>query len=270
MSIVNIAAPTMAQVAEGSVAERAADVILSARRRSGAKRNLIEGTILGVVLTALSYLVGLGAGWIHSVGLLEAFAVFTSYVCTYLCVKERRINYPIGAVSTAAYCVLFYRQGLLASTVLNAYLTPSLLYGWYRWRNDEATRPVTRVSLKWIPVYAIVTAAAYTGAYLIVKGFDGALLWTDSAILIGSVLAQFLLDNKKIENWYVWMVVNGFAIYTYATAGLALAAFQYVFFLLNTVYGLIVWNRSRNDKSLDANDSVAAHQGTPALNPVHG
>jgi nicotinamide mononucleotide transporter len=254
---------TMNDVAQSSIAEQAADRMFSIKRlvtgRTSAKRNVIEGTILGVVLTALSYLVGLGAGWIHSVSLLEAFAVFTSYVCTYLCVKERRINYPIGAVSTAAYCVLFYRQGLLASTVLNAYLTPSLLYGWYRWRDDSVTRPVTRVALKWIPVYAIVTAAAYTGAYLIVKGLNGALLWTDSAILIGSVLAQFLLDNKKIENWYVWVVVNGFAIYTYWTADLKIAAFQYVFFLLNTVYGLIVWNRSRNEQSIRTADSTATN-----------
>lgn len=213
--------------------------------RSSVRRNVIEGTILGVVLTALSYLVSLGFGWIDEVNPLEAFAVLTSYVCTYLCVKERRINYPIGAASTAAYCVLFYRQGLLASTVLNAYLTPSLLYGWFRWKKDTVTRPVTRVNVKWIPVYVIVTALAYTGAYLIVKGFDGALLWTDSAILIGTVLAQFLLDNKKIENWLVWMVVNVFAIYTYWTGDLKIAALQYVFFLMNTVYGLIVWNKGR-------------------------
>ena len=69
--------------------------------------------------------------------------------------------------------------------------------------------------------------------------------WTDAMILAGTILAQFLLDNKKLENWAVWAVVNVFAIYTYATAGLALAAFQYVFFLANTVYGYIIWRRSK-------------------------
>ena len=208
-------------------------------------RNLVEGVVIGTVLTGLSYVVALAAGWVDSLSWLEVFAVFTSYVCTYLCVRERRINYPIGALSTAAYCVLFYQQGLFASALLNAYLTPSLLYGWYRWRNDTQTRPVTLIGLKWYPVYIGVTALAYLGAYLVSSSLGGSLAWTDSFILIGSILAQFMLDNKKLENWVVWLVVNAFAIYTYATAGLALAAFQYVFFFLNTFYGFYVWRNSR-------------------------
>lgn len=214
------------------------------------KRNVIESLIIAVVLTALSYGVALGAGWVDSVNYLEAFAVFTSYSCTYLCVKERRINYPIGALSTAAYCVLFFQQGLLASAILNAYLTPSLLYGWYRWRSDSNARPVTHLAWKWVPVYIGATALAYLGAFGLSTALGGTLALTDAMILIGSILAQFLLDNKKIETWIVWLVVNGFAIYTYATAGLALAAFQYVFFALNSFYGYYVWHKSKKGPSV--------------------
>ena len=76
------------------------------------------------------------------------------------------------------------------------------------------------------------------------SGSHGALAWTDSVVLAGTLLAQFLLDNKKLENWIVWAVVNVFAIYTYATSGLPLVAFQYVFFLANTAYGYVSWRRS--------------------------
>lgn len=213
--------------------------------RVSLKQDIIESAVVAVGLTALSYLVGLLAGWITSLNLLEMFAVATSYACTYLCVKERRINYPIGAISTAAYAVLFLQSSLMASAILNIYLTPSLIYGWLRWRNDAQTRPVSRVTAKWAPVYLLVTVLGYVGAVLVSKAFGGAMAWTDSIVLAGSILAQFLLDNKKIENWAVWAIVNVFAIYTYASAGLALAAFQYVFFLLNTVYGYVVWQRNR-------------------------
>jgi nicotinamide mononucleotide transporter len=237
--------------------------------KSTFNKHMFEATALGVILTVLSYLVGLKAGWISSVNYLEAFAVFTSYLSTWLCVRERRINYPIGAVSTAAYSVLFIQGGLVASAILNIYLTPSLVYGYIRWRKDSETRPIGRVALKWFPVYLAVSVAAYFGAVWLVGVFGGTLALTDSIILVGSILAQFLLDNKKIENWYVWMIVNGFAIYTYATAGLALVAFQYVFFLVNTFIGIYVWGRGRNAKSMDTNDSAATNQGAPALNPVH-
>lgn len=184
-------------------------------------------------------------GWIGSIDPLEAFAVFTSYLSTYLCVVERRFNYVAGAVSTAAYSLLFYKAGLLASTALNIYLTPMLIYGWIRWKRDADTRPVTRVSWKMVPVYLAVSALFYLGAIFLVTALGGTLAITDSMILAATVLAQFLLDNKKIENWIVWAVVNVFAIYTYAHAGLALVSFQYVFFLLNTVFGFVVWMHSK-------------------------
>lgn len=241
------------------------------REREKQTRDIIESLIIGTVLTALSYAAGIMFGWIKAgdIRWLEVFAVFTSYVCTYLCVKERRINYPIGSISSAAYALLFYQSGLLASTVLNVYLVPALVYGWLRWRRDANTRPVTHIQLRWLPVYLLITAAGYAGAALVSQRLGGTLAWTDSVILAGTILAQFLLDNKKLENWIVWAVVNMFAIYTYATTGLPLVALQYVLFLANTVYGYIIWKRSKRDvESLPFADGDAPDNRALAAGPV--
>lgn len=234
-------------------------------------RDIVVSIWVGLAATAISYLAGIVFGWITlgSLNWLEVFAVFTSYSCTYLCVKERRINYPIGAISSAAYAYLFLKTGLVASAILNAYLVPTLIYGWIRWRKDAVTRPVTHIQLKWLPVYALVTVTGYLGATLISKHFGGSMAWTDSVILAGTILAQFLLDNKKLENWIVWAIVNIFAIYTYSKSGLPLVAFQYVFFLANTIYGYIIWNRSKNNvKSIHIDDGYAPDNGTLAAGPV--
>lgn len=215
------------------------------RREQGALINIAQGVALGILLTALSFAVGLGFGWIETTSLLEVFAVFTSYVATFLCVVERRANYPVGAITTAAYCLLFWQFGLVASSAINGFLMVYLLYGWFRWKSDADTRPVTRMTgLSWLASIAV----AATG-YLIVVGIatalGGNLVFADSMILALTILAQFMLDNKKYENWYVWAVMNVIAIYVYFTAGLFLAAFQYVFFLVNAFYGLYMWNKSR-------------------------
>lgn len=220
-------------------------VISMPSRDQGTTVNIIQGSILGIVLTALSYFVGIQMGWIEELNIIEMFAVFTSYLCTFLCVMERRANYPIGAISNAAYSFLFFQFGLLASGITTAYLTLALAYGWFRWKSDTETRPVRHVELKWVPAYVVTTAAFYGIVLWIVSAAGGQLALTDTVILIGTMLAQFLLDNKRIENWIVWIVVNIFAIYTYSQAGLALAAFQYVFFLLNAFYGYYTWNQSK-------------------------
>ena len=221
----------------------------SNKTRTGQARNVVESVVIAVGLRAASYLIGGWAGWItlSTINWLEVFAVFTSYSCTYLCVRERRINYPIGVISSAAYALLFLQSGLLASAVLNAYLVPTLIYGWIRWRKDEQTLPVTHVRIKMIPIYVVVGLVGYGGASLLSAQLGGTMAWTDSVILIGTIIAQFLLDNKKLENWLLWAIVNIFAIYTYATTGLPLVALQYVLFLGNTLYGYIMWKRSMNN-----------------------
>ena len=209
--------------------------------------SFIESLIVAVVLTGLSYLAGLEFHWIASVNWLEAFAVFTSYSCTYLCVVQRRINYPIGALSTAAYCILFWQTGLLGSAALNLYLTPTLIYGFIRWQRDSNPRPVTLVkdSAKWVPLYLIVTVAAYFGGSFVVQALGGKLAFFDVVILVGTVLAQLLMDNKKLENWIIWAIVDAVAIYVYFSSGLVVAGIQYIFFLLNAVWGFIEWRNSR-------------------------
>jgi nicotinamide mononucleotide transporter len=204
-------------------------------------RDVLDALWIATALTGGSYLLAWALGWVTSVSVLEGFAVFTSYACTWLCVRQRRFNYPIGAMSTAAYCVLFWQQGLVASAALNAYLTPSLLYGWIRWRADVETRPVTHVDLRWLPVYLGITAVAYLGAVALAAALGGSFAAADSVILVGSILAQFLLDNKKVETWIVWLVVNVVAIWLYGTSGLAIAGLQYVLFLVTAVLGFRQW-----------------------------
>lgn len=143
---------------------------------------------------------GLGAAIKLARGIRRLYVI---HVDVSLRVVERRFNYPMGAISSAAYAYLFVQSGLFASAVLNAYLVPTLIYGWIRWRQDANTRPVTRVSLRMIPVYLGIAGVGYAGAALISQQLGGAMAWTDSVILAATILAQFLLDNKKLENWGV-------------------------------------------------------------------
>lgn len=232
------------------------------------RQDIGDSVLIASVLTALSYAIGLAFRWETSINWLEVFAVWTSYSCTYLCVKERRFNYPIGAASTAAYAVLFLHSHLYSSALLNIYLTPTLIYGWIRWRKDTDTRPVTFVSGKWWPVYLIVSGAGFVGASLITHGFGGAYAWMDASILAGTILAQFLMDNKKLENWIIWLIVDIIATYEYFAIHLYLVGFQYIFFLLNTLYGFIVWRRSMNNESIRVDDGVAANIGSLATGSV--
>lgn len=161
---------------------------------------------------------------------------------------------------------------MIASAILNAYLTPSLLYGWIRWRRDSETRPVHHVRLKFIPMYVAATALAYAGALAIVHRLNGEMLFLDAIVLVGSILAQFMLDNKVLENWWVWLAVDVVAIVDYVHAGLYLVAFQFAFFLLNCLVGWFYWwksyRREAPNDSLGLDGRNATYERALASNSV--
>lgn len=209
---------------------------------------ILESVILAVLLTVLSYGVGLWMGWIIALNWLEVFAVFTSYSCTWLCTRQSRWNYPIGVITTAAYSLLFYQWGMLALAIFNLYLVFSLIYGWFRWGSDDNTRPVTRIPLKWYTGYGAI-GLVILGLFLLANMLFNpaglaALNPIDVGLAVASGIAQLMLDNKKLENWTLWALIDIVSIPFFLHSGLTLVAFQYIFFLGNTIIGHIQWKKT--------------------------
>ena len=207
---------------------------------------------LGVLGFAISYL----ALWLTNVSSklfgwdlpefswLEFAAVTTSYICTLLATQQFRAQYYWGVVTTALYCWLFWRVGLPASAILNLVLSIQLVYGFFRWGPDDDTIAVTKTKLREWPLYILATGALYGLTLLVLHWMDTPRApFLDSLILALSILAQWLLDNKKIETWFVWMAVNVIAIYTYFSSDLWLAGWQYIFFLMNCFVGYNLWHK---------------------------
>lgn len=212
---------------------------------------ILESIALAIVLTALSYGVGLWMGWIVALNWLEVFAVFTSYSCTWLCTRQSRWNYPIGIVTTAAYSILFWQWAMPALAIFNLYLVFSLIYGWFRWGSDSNTRPVTRIAPKWYAGYGAL-GLAILGLFLVANilfnptGLS-ALNPIDVGLAVASGVAQFMLDNKKLENWSLWAVIDVVSIPFFLHSGLTLVAFQYIFFLANTAIGHVAWRKTMTE-----------------------
>ena len=205
----------------------------------------LMSVFIATVLTAISYCAGLQFHFIKEINWLEVFSVWTSYSCTYLCVVQSRINYPIGAVSVAALCALFWTQSLYSSMILQIYLFPAMLYGWFRWGKDDDTRPVTRVGFDWwLAAYIAVPAIVYTICYYSTTSLGGVGTQWDSAILVLSILAQFLMDNKKIENWIIWLIVDIISVILYWNQGLQVLSIQMGLFGFNAIWGFYEWYKT--------------------------
>lgn len=221
--------------------------MISRIRSLGISDQLAVSGILGIVLTAASYMGAAAAGYATSFSMLEAVTVALSYSCTYLATIESRYNYPVGVLGTLLYSILFYKTGLYAVALFNLYLVFSLIYGWFRWGPDgERSRAVTDFgyATRWPLIYLAVGLGVYLLLALINNKMGASMTRLDIGVAVLSGIAQVMLDNKHRQTWIVWAGVNVFSIWLYFQGGLYLVTIQYMFFLANTILGYGLWTQS--------------------------
>ena len=72
---------------------------------------------------------------------------------------------------------------------------------------------------------------------------------SDALAMTVAVGAQFLLTFAFIEQWFMWIVVNGANLVMWAiaaTRGVQFAPImvvQYVFYMMNSIYGIVWWSK---------------------------
>ena len=64
----------------------------------------------------------------------------------------------------------------------------------------------------------------------------------DGFLTAGSLLGQLLLSRKKLENWYVWILVDVLYVGLYLYKGLMLTALLYAIFVVMAIAGARAWS----------------------------
>jgi nicotinamide mononucleotide transporter len=177
---------------------------------------------------------------------LEIAATAFTLVCVILAVKRSLWQFPFGIVGTALGFFVFWNASLYSSAVLQPFFIAVQVYGWWYWlRGDKGVKPRIRSTDAWLVVILCLGALCVStgAAYALDALTDAEMPVADASIFGLSVVAQILLDRKRIENWPVWAVINVISVYVYGTQGLWLYTALYVFFFFNAFWGWWEWRK---------------------------
>lgn len=179
-------------------------------------------------------------------GMLEIFATVFTVLCVLLANARSIWQYPIGIIGTTLFFFLFWQIGLFSSAILQIVFCAVQVYGWWFWlKGDNGGKPkITALSSKYYVTapFAAIGLGAIIGS--LVGMFSGAAMPAlDAQILSFSLLAQFMLDRKVKETWFVWALVNVVSVYVYATQGLMITAALYAGLFINAFIGYFLWNK---------------------------
>jgi nicotinamide mononucleotide transporter len=184
----------------------------------------------------------------HGSSCLELFAVVFGVVSVLLSVRQNMWTWPTALVNVALYFWLFFRSGLYSDMGLQAVYFALSLYGWYEWRyggKGHTPLHVSRASRRMWLVLAAIGIAVWAVLGQITSRLPGAALpWFDAATTTVSLIAQYMMTRKILENWALWIGVDVLYVGMFIYKGLYLTAFNYGIYLALAALGYIAWKRS--------------------------
>lgn len=179
---------------------------------------------------------------------LESLAVLFGLVSVYLSSRQRIASWPTAILNVGIFFVIFWQSKLYADSVLQLVYLSLSVYGWWAWRRGGEARTPLRVSRAGRRLMVLGTAGALVcglglGAFLDLRT-DSPVPYLDAVLTAFSLLAQWMMTRKILENWAVWILVDLLYVPMFIARGLPITAVQYAVFLILAVMGWASWKHS--------------------------
>ena len=181
--------------------------------------------------------------WSPLEGLAAAFGVISVYLST----RQNIWSWPTAIVNVALYTIVFYQGRLYGQMGLQPIYLVLSVYGWYQWLHGGAQRSelrVTRASPRLLATLGVLNLAAWLALAAILRRTDAALPWLDALLATTSLVAQWMMTRKILENWILWIAVDLVYVPMFISQGLYATAMLYAAFLVLALMGVVEWRRS--------------------------
>ena len=188
----------------------------------------------------------------HGSSCLELIAVLFGIVSVYLSSRQNIISWPTAIVNVSLFTVLFFRAGLYSDTGLQVVYLILSIYGWYQWLYGGAGHtklPVTRTSRRTWTILLGLGVVLWLVLWTVTSRLPGtSLARLDAATTTISLIAQWMMTRKLLENWLLWVGVDVVYVGMFIYKGLYLTAFNYGVYLVIAAFAYFAWKRSMNEK----------------------
>ncbi len=184
----------------------------------------------------------------HGMDPMELLGFVTGGVCVWLAARENIWNWPIGIANNIFYLIVFWRAGLYADSGLQVFYFAIGVYGWWLWaRGGPGHRelPAANISAKWSMLMMAATAVSATLLYIGLRRYTNSTVPMGDAITTAlSLVAQYMLGRKWLQNWLVWITADLIYVALYYNKHLYWTALLYAIFIAMCFAGYRGWKKA--------------------------
>jgi nicotinamide mononucleotide transporter len=184
----------------------------------------------------------------YSLNVYEFLGTWSGLVCVWLSRTTNILCWPWGIFSSVMLGVFFSQIGLPGQQWLNwGYFLIIQLWAWPHWAFGGVGKtdlPISTLSWKSRLLGLVVLIAGTIGIYYLIDIFVPGSFhpWLDATVVASSIIAQYLLGQKKVESWILWLgPVNMLSIVLFYLAGAYTLMALYVAYFIHAIFALGTW-----------------------------
>ena len=184
---------------------------------------------------------------------IELLGALTGILCVYLNAKENIWGWPIGIVSVACYVIVFWNAFLFGDFLLHIIYVILGFYGWYYWLYGGKKKDALPISVS--PKKELLFFGALGSILILPIGWllslypNASVPYWDATTTIFSLLAQWQLARKRLENWLTWLFVDTLCVVIYYYKELYITSGLYFVYLILATLGYLEWRRHMNKRT---------------------
>ena len=182
---------------------------------------------------------------------LEFLAFWFGIISVVFAKKQNILVYPTGIICTVITMYLMYKVSLLGHILVNLLYTIISFFGWWNWSRRKNNELVVKVSkfttndlTKSLLIFFFIVFVAYFAHDFFGTNFEGQIKELDILTSGIFVTAMWLMANKKLENWILWIIGNVITIPLYLSSDKIILSIQYVIFTILAIQAYIEWKKS--------------------------
>ncbi|MEP2668426.1 MAG: nicotinamide riboside transporter PnuC [Cyclobacteriaceae bacterium] len=198
---------------------------------------------------------------------LEFFGTVAGGIAVWLAARANIWSWPIGLINVTLFFFLFFQVQLYPDMFLQVFFFITNIMGWWRWAHprpeEEDKKHELRISfmpIKQLMLFSFigVLGTLLMGAFAsrlhelfpIVFNQPSAFPYLDSFVTVMSIVATYLMIQKKVECWVIWIVVDVVATGLYFAKGIKFVGIEYLLFCFLAAFGLWKWMKEYKSYSL--------------------
>ncbi len=196
----------------------------------------------------------------YDMSYLEFFGTVAGALAVWLSAKANVWSWPLGLINVTLFFFLFFQVQLYPDMFLQVFFFVTNLMGWWRWKNprkdEEDRKKELRVSVLegrqwlWFVFIGLVGTAGFGGFASrlhewmpAIFSVPSAFPYLDSFVTVMSIVATYLMIQKKAECWLVWIAVDAVATGLYYAKDILFVAAEYLTFCGIATFGFFHWLR---------------------------